>query len=70
MQAIIQNQFFLLIVLIWSLIWKGLALWRAAKRDEKIWYVILLVVNLLGIPEIVYLLVTQKKNKKTDNQTV
>jgi uncharacterized protein (DUF983 family) len=42
-------------LVIWSTIWKGLALWRAAKRNSRIWYVILLVFNTLGILEIIYL---------------
>lgn len=46
---------FLLLALIWSLLWKGLALWRAAKRGEKIWFVVFLLVNTLGILEIIYL---------------
>lgn len=34
---------------------KGYALWNAAKRDEKWWFIILLVVNTFGILELVYL---------------
>ncbi len=41
---------------IWSLVWKGFALWYAARNNQKVWYVILVVVNTLGILEIVYLL--------------
>lgn len=44
----------------WSLTWKGLALWRASKRGSKAWFVVLLVVNTLGILEIVYLLATNE----------
>ena len=45
----------LILLLVWSLVWKGLALWRAAKRGEKIWFVVFLLVNTLGILEIIYL---------------
>ena len=45
----------LVILLVWSLVWKGLALWRAAKRGDKIWFVVLLIVNTVGILEIIYL---------------
>lgn len=34
---------------------KGYALWNAAKRDEKWWFIILLVINTLGILELIYL---------------
>ena len=54
----------LVAVLIWSVVWKGLALWRAAKRGDKVWYIVILVVNLLGLVEIIYLLATNKKEEK------
>jgi hypothetical protein len=47
-------------LLLWSLVWKGMALWHAAKRDEKPWFVILLIVNTMGILEIIYLLFVAK----------
>ena len=48
-------------LIVWTLIWKGMALWRAAKLDNKIWFVILLVVNTVGILEIIYLFAISKK---------
>lgn len=39
---------------------KGFALWHAAKRDEKWWFIILLVINTAGILELVYLLAIAK----------
>ncbi|HUD03934.1 MAG TPA: DUF5652 family protein [Candidatus Paceibacterota bacterium] len=44
-----------LLIVLWSVFWKGLALWHSARRDQPIWFVILLVVNTLGILEIIYL---------------
>ncbi len=43
------------VLIIWSIIWKGLALWRAAKRGDKVWFIVLLIVNTAGILEIIYL---------------
>jgi len=45
----------LYILSIWSLIWKGLALWRAAKQSQRNWFIVLLVLNTIGILEIIYL---------------
>ena len=59
----IDNLPFLIIILIWSLIWKGLALWRAAHLEQKPWFVALLVLNTAGILEIIYLLITNKRVK-------
>lgn len=46
---------FLLLLMAWSLVWKGLALWRAVKRGEKVWFIVFLLVNTAGILEIIYL---------------
>ena len=40
---------------------KGYALWVAAKRDEKWWFIALLIVNTVGILELVYLIFVSKK---------
>lgn len=47
-------------LIVWSLVWKGLALWKAAKIGHRGWFVALLVVNTLGILEILYLYVFSK----------
>jgi len=53
----------LLGVILWSLFWKGLALWHSARNGQKYWFICFLVLNLLGLPEIAYLLFFQKKDK-------
>jgi hypothetical protein len=45
----------LVLLVLWSIFWKGLALWHSGRRGEPWWFVILLVVNTAGILEIVYL---------------
>jgi Family of unknown function (DUF5652) len=45
----------LLVLVLWSIFWKGLALWHSAQRKQIWWFVILLVVNTAGILEIIYL---------------
>lgn len=49
-----------LLLVAWSLLWKGLALWHAAGRNQPWWFVVFLVVNTLGILEILYLFVVSK----------
>ena len=51
----------LAVVIIWSLIWKGLALWRAGQNGDKAWFVIMFLVNTVGILEILYLYHFAKK---------
>jgi len=57
---------FLAITLVWVIPWKGYALWLSAKRGDKIWFVILLLVNTLAILEIVYIFFFAKKKKLTE----
>ena len=48
-------------VIIWSFIWKGFALWKSARNGQPAWFVCLLVINTVGILEIVYISFFQKK---------
>ena len=48
--------------LIWSLAWKGVALWKASQNRSKVWFVVLLVVNTMGILEILYIFWLSKKS--------
>ncbi len=52
---IMTNGPLLITLAVWSLFWKGLALWHAGRRGQPWWFVILLVLNTVGILEIVYL---------------
>lgn len=55
--------FLFFFIVIWSLAWKGMALWQAARKGDKIWFVVLLVANTAGILDILYLYVFSKKAK-------
>lgn len=51
----------LAVLIIWSVFWKAIALWKAARNSHKAWYVVLLLVNTVGILEIIYILGFSKK---------
>jgi len=55
------------IAVIWELFWKGFALWKAARRNDKIWFVVLLFVNTLGILDILYIFVFSKREDSSKN---
>ena len=52
----------LALIVAWSIVWKGLALWKSARTDSKVWFVVFLVVNTFGILEILYLFIFSKKS--------
>lgn len=47
--------FLMLPLIIWSMFWKGMGLWTAARREDTPWFVAILIVNSLGVLEILYL---------------
>lgn len=49
-----------LALIVWSLVWKGLGLWHAAKRKQSWWFIAMLIINTAGILEIVYLFAVAK----------
>jgi len=59
----ILNPYVLVPLLVWSVATKGLALWYSARASQKVWFVALLVINTIGILEIIYLTIFRKKSK-------
>jgi methionyl-tRNA synthetase len=51
----------LALLVIWSITWKGFALWKSAREGSKIWFIVFLIINTLGILEILYLYIFSKK---------
>lgn len=58
---IANNWVAFVIIMVWSLFWKGCALWTAGKNDQKRWFIALLVLNTVGILEIFYIFYIAKK---------
>lgn len=56
-----QNQWLILVIIAWTLPWKGWALWKAARRVQKWWFIALLVINSLAVLEILYIFIFSKK---------
>ncbi len=54
------------LLVVWSIVWKGLALWRAARRGQSVWFVVFMLVNTFGILEILYLYVFSKNHASTE----
>lgn len=65
MPALVSNNLLLIIILgaLWTIPWKGAALWKAARRGDTAWFVVILIVNTLAIIEILYIFIFSKKEK-------
>ena len=58
----------LIIVLsVWDIVWKLLGLWKSARNNESIWFILIAIFNTLGILPIIYILLN--KNKKDNTGT-
>lgn len=57
-----DNVWVLVIILIWSLFWKGLSLWIAVKNNQSKWFIALLILNTLGILDMIYIFFVMKKS--------
>ena len=53
-----------MIILLWSLVWKAIALWKAARNNSLSWFIALLVLNTLGILPILYIYIFSKMKAK------
>ncbi|OGG47465.1 hypothetical protein A2671_00735 [Candidatus Kaiserbacteria bacterium RIFCSPHIGHO2_01_FULL_49_13] len=58
----------LLALTFWSLPLKGYALWKAASRGEKWWFIALFVINSAAILEIIYLFFVIPRKGQAKNQ--
>lgn len=56
---------FIPLLIVWSLAIKGYALWHAARNSQTWWYIALLIVNTIGILEIIYLIWFRPKTSDT-----
>ncbi len=56
-----QNKILFAVLAIWSIAWKGVTLWKSARNNSIPWFVVLLVINLFGLLEILYIFIFSKK---------
>ncbi|MBI2004275.1 hypothetical protein HYS72_02305 [Candidatus Pacearchaeota archaeon] len=52
------------IIFVWIITWKLIALWKSARNTHVVWFIVLAVVNTVGILEILYIYVFSKLGMK------
>ncbi len=57
LESFAEPQFlaFVIALTVWTIPWKGYALWLAARNGHTWWFIALLVVNTVAILEIIYI---------------
>jgi hypothetical protein len=54
----------IILLVLWTLPWKGYALWLAARNGHTIWFIALLIVNTLAILDIIYIFAVGRPAEK------
>jgi len=54
----------IIIAAIWSLPWKGVALWKASRNNSVWWFVALLITNTMALLDALYIFYFSKKASK------
>jgi len=65
-QFLINNPWVIWLMIVWSIPWKAVALWRSARMNKKLWFTVLLIVNTLGVLEILYIFFFSRKKNILD----
>lgn len=55
------NPWILVLIVLWTIPWMGVAMWKAARLSHKWWFIILLVVHTAGILDIIYIFLIARK---------
>ena len=56
---------FIAVVAVWTIVWKGAALWKAARNGSNVWFIFMLILNTVGILEIIYIFFFSKKKSNS-----
>ena len=52
--------YWLIPLIVWSITWKALALWKTARNRQLGWFLFLFVINSAGVLEILYIYYYQR----------
>jgi hypothetical protein len=64
LELLTSKIFLFTLISAWTLSWKGMSLWIAAKKKQHRWFIVFLLLNTVGILEILYLIFFQSNKIK------
>ena len=53
------------LAIVWSMAWKGVALWRAGRNGHLAWFIVLFIFNTLGILPMIYIFAFSRKKESS-----
>ncbi len=58
-----------ILVALWDGVWKLIAMWKSARRNQLAWFICLAVFNTLGILPILYLVLSREPGTPATRST-
>jgi hypothetical protein len=49
-------EWLILLLILWDLTWKVIAMWKAARNNQLVWFICIAIFNTIGILPIIYIL--------------
>ncbi len=60
--------FWIIPLVIWEMIWKGIGLWKSGRNNQLKWFIAIFLLNTVGILPIIYILFFEKRKKGGKNK--
>jgi len=51
----------LALIILWTMPWKGVALWKASQNKQTVWFVVLLITSTMALLDALYIFYFSKK---------
>ncbi len=51
----------IIILSVWDIFWKVIAMWKSARNNHLTWFILITLLNTIGILPIIYILLNRKK---------
>ena len=64
MENLFLSSTILFLIMVWTIPWKGVALWKAARNSHKKWFIAIFLLNTMALLEIIYIFYFTKKSEK------
>lgn len=48
------------VLILWEAFWKGIGLWKSAKRGDTLWFIAMFLINFFGLLPLFYLWKTKQ----------
>jgi hypothetical protein len=66
METLIANPYLLIALVLWTIPWQAWSLWLSARRGEVWWFLVMTILNTIGLLNIFYIFVIAKQSDKKD----